>query len=684
MTDLLAAEGTLSRDRDDAGKVAELTEIVDQLRADFKARDALYDDIDKVIYGEVPVLIPEAYQEYAEEVRSPLPIHITNTITAAMTVNPPTTQFLPVGFGDTHQENATLREHFFDASWRRQEDEADSQLFRKFMHALITKGEGVLKTTERSKSAFSGYDTYSRTLQEALDSDEYRHLDQREKDTLYHGKTEEYKKGRAGYPITTVDVPPETYYYLRGAGGVTCVAEVKRVPYLETLAKYAMGLDGNGKVCPAAMGMPIADWHRVMSKVRTLLMVEFWTHKDVSYLLLGPGDTASGSGKLGRGQLVKSFRHGYGDPVTKSLRGPYFQAQGVTTSSRQPDRTGLSVIYGFLPLFPLLDRLLTARGANATLTAYASFKRLQPPTAGLPDSDYGRDGTEKRVGSPEVIEPGTIYPYDVGPIEMPEGGRELDKMLGEVRGLIELALPSVVQGVVDTTDSGYALNQAVHLAMIAWSPIVSNAERALAKRVGFESWLIENKVMETVYCWGEPPKGKNKRGGDAGWLGIGPDELNGVHRYKVRLDPDTPSNRVIDVRQHAEMVVQGFETKAMAIEELGGNPDEVERGLLLEMLKADPAILDRMKQGVFQQLALADQRRLAEAAPPAPPADPGAALGQTGQVYQPGQEGMPLVPTPAGAVTGAGVGSGLPANPAGMAGGVPNAPGAALPLPGQM
>lgn len=677
MTDLIERPATLSEPRtDEAGVVAQVTEIIDQLRTDFKPRDDKYAEIDQVIYGETPIDIPEAYQEFAEEVRSPLALHITNTITAALTVNAPTVRFQPAAFGDSAQTNATLREHFFEASWKRQEDEADSQLFRKFMHALITKGEGVLKTTERTKTAWAGYDAYSKTLLERLDKEE---KDPAKRDRRYDQDTEEYKRGRAPYPICTVDVPPECFYYLRGDGGLTCVAEVKRVPYYETLAKYEMGLDRNGKVVPmaAAQAAPVQEWGKVMSRVRSLLMVEFWTWDQCRYILLGPGDVASGSHSLGKGKLVRSFRHGYGDPITKTLKGPYFQAMGVTTSQRAPDKMGLSVIYGFLPLFPMLDRILTARGANAALTMYAAFARADANDGGLADpAGYGSDGTGRRREPVRVI-PGEVFPYGVKPVEMPEAGREVDKFIAFIREMIELAHPSVLQGVMDTTDSGYALNQAVHLAKISWNPIIDNAERALGRRVGFESMLIEKKIMESVTVFGEPAKNGRKTA-DAGWLSIGPDDLNGLHRYEVRLSPETPSNRIIDVRTHAEMVKQGFETVAQAIEELGGNPDEVERGRLLEMLKQDPAILERMKQGVFAELALADQQALAGAEAKTglgPPA--GGELQGMGQVFQPGQGGQPLTPTMPG------VSPGIPASPAGAPAGIQGPPQNAMPLPGQ-
>ena len=86
----------------------ETTEAVNQLRKDFSERDALYRDIDDILFGRVPIDIPAAYRKTAIEVRTPLANHIANTVTAALSINPFTIQFRPVGFGDTYQQNATL------------------------------------------------------------------------------------------------------------------------------------------------------------------------------------------------------------------------------------------------------------------------------------------------------------------------------------------------------------------------------------------------------------------------------------------------------------------------------------------------------------------------------------------------------------------------------------------------
>ncbi len=676
--------------REDDHRVGALTDIIEQLRQDFAERDRLYRGIDDLLYGQVPVEIPDAYRKTAIEVRSPLAVHITNTITAALSVNPFTLQFEPTGFGDSRQENATLREHFFEASWQRQETEARRRLFRLFMHSLVTKGEGVLKTVERSKRAWSAYSRYSASLLTQLEAD--GELDTDSRDRLYDRKTEAYKR-QMPYPIATTDVLPETFYYLKGEDGFTVCAEVKELPYLDALDRYRATLDAGGRVVrvpegvdPAAVGLPRSEWAATMGSVRTLKMVEVWDCDEVGYLLLGPGQVKSQAG-LARGTLVKRLRHGYGDPFLRTLRGPYFHALGLTTASRLPHRAGLSVLYGFLDLFPLLDSLLTIKGNAAFQFGFPTYKESAPGGSGLAASvrsaaavQRGLDGTEQEAERLRV-NPGDVLPFDVSPIDAPRTGLALEAMVAEVRGFLELALPSIVQGVISGDESGYALNQAAHLARLAWDPIIGNAEIALGERTGFESWLIERKIGEAVYVWGEPPQ-RGKRSANAGWLSVGPDDLAGVHRYRARLEPETPSNRVIEARLHESLLKLRLESPDQATEAMGNNPDEVRRAWLLEELRNDPVVRERLKQRVWEKLGTLDQKRLRggpnELDVVAAEQARLAAAGTTpqdgvGQVYSPGN-GMPLTPTPPGAVTGV---------PPGVVPGVQGPPAQAVGLPGQ-
>jgi hypothetical protein len=690
----------------DLRRGAEASELITQLRLDFEARDRLYERTDDVLWSRYPLNVPDNYRTTSTEVRSPLAHNIVSTISAALSVNPPQVNFEPLGSSQQAQANAELREHALEATWARQEQESKRQLLRLFIYSLISKGEGVLKTTERT-SRWRGYTQMSNRLREDLAGD--ADLTEEERRQRHDQGTERYKQGEP-YPITTTDVPPECFYYWRTLDGDRYIAEVADVPYLEVLDRFRAGLSPGGDVVPEeGMGLPRSEWARVMAGTSTITVAELWDYRACRTLLLGPGQgsarSSAGSGGFGRGTLVKHYRHRYGDPYLKTLRGPYFHALGITTASRLPERAGLSVLYPFLSLFPALDSYLTIQSNAAYLTGFPAFKRNQPPGATLAatlgglspqTSPFGRDGSEAdALAAVSRIEPGAIYPWDISAVEMPRAGVDIDKIIDAIRGFLELALPSTVQGIVGGDTSGYALNQAAHLARLAWDPIVANAEVALSERTGFESWLIEHCIGETVYAWGQKPTGRGpSRGagaasGPSGWVGLGPAELKGSHRYTVKLDPETPSNKALEIRSHVEMMQAGLETTAMAIEALGGDPGEVERGLIVENAKRSDFIQKMLMQRIQQRLGMGEAQALQSigAGPDgmpagipglAPPAGPGMPPGMAPGMAPPGLPGV-------GGEAGLGPGVLGPSGPGGGLPGMVQAPGQGMPLmqPGQ-
>ena len=618
-------------------KFGMIQDIVQQLRDDFRDRDALYTALDNIVFQQNEVVIPDNYRKTAIEVKSPLAPHIANTITAALSTNPPNVQFDPVSFGDAAQANSTLREKFFEAAWRRQEEEAQRPLFRPFMHALVVKGEGILKTVERTKKSWSKYTRDQVKLRDILDQDET--LDEDQKDKLYNSQTDEWKR-TLPYPITTTDVPPDTFYYVKNEDGFTFCCEVKTVPFYETLERFNASVDEKGRIlAPSdyrATGLPRHEWATAFGstvpgrsqwqgrgRVKPLTMVEAWDANEVTYILYGPGQVTRGGKRLGRGTVVKSMKHKYGDRITGTLRGPYFQALGITTHSRLPEHAGLGILFGFMELFPLLDSLLTIQSNAAFLYGFPAFKETAPQGPTL-QGPFGNDGAEG--GSDKTrIEPGTLYPRDIAPVDMPKSGVDLDKTVQWVRQFIELALPNVVQGMVGQDQSGWAITQASQLARLGWQPLVDNAQFALSRRQGFESWLIQNRVREDISVWGETPANYSTARARQGWLTVGPEDLNGIHRYRVRLQPETPADRIQQIRTHKELLSLRLEGWNEAVTEMGGNPDEVEAAWLLYDLKQDPVIKAELKKRTLKELGLMDEESMQKANTEARAVQPGPA-----------------------------------------------------------
>lgn len=685
-------------------------DLVSSLQETFAPRDRLYRELDEIIYLKRKPYVPKNYRKTTVSVRSPMALHMVNSVTAALSVNSPVVGYDPIGLGDEPVENAQLRQAFFAASWRRQEEEAGRQTFRRFMHSLVGKGAAVVKTMERTKTAWASYDKYLKSLTNEMKDPKgpYAGWSTNEKDKYYDLSSEEFKRGQA-YPIVSTDIPPESFYYVQGEGGFSTCVEVKMVPFYSTLVKYKAAMGADGSVVSAAVGQPESEWGRVMRGEQMLKLVEIWDWDTVSYILQGPGNIGFSdkhTNKTPTGQLVRVFRHGYGNKDTKTLRGPYFHTFGITTSSRDPALEGLSILFGYLDLFPLLDSLMTIQSNSAFMTGFAAYKRKLPPqsiisSAAVMDDTDGVDGLQQeRIGEAEPLIPGEIYPYDLEPINQPRSGADLGAMVGLVRSMLEMALPTAATGQISGDTTGYALNQAQHLASLAWDPIVKGAEACWSARTSFESWLIENRINETVSVWGDSADrriGKKQVSkAEAGWLTIGPKDLHGIHRYKVELKPETPSNEVIEIRKHQQLIAMRAETPAMMRAALGFDPLEVEKGWMLEDIKNDPHVQEVFKQRVWQALGTIDKRNLGGVTPPAGP--PSGAAQQPIQIPQgamvPGMTQAPSIalqggPAPGAAPTAAPSPQQAQLHPgqppgtvSGQPGGVRNLPGAHQPVPG--
>src|SRR5262249_35150082 len=149
-------------------------------------------------------------------------------------------------------------------------------------------------------------------------------------------------------------------------------------------------------------------------------------------------------------------------------------------------------------------------------------------------------------------------------------------------------------------------------------PIVKNAQATLGMRVGFESWLIEHHIAEDVYAWAEEEPAKAGRGARrfqgmtrSGWIKLGPEDLNGVHRYQDDLDISTPSDDVVKTRAIAEKLQLQLMTWEDACREMGGNPDEVEHSNLLRQMKQSPPIMNQLQELVMQKLGSIQAQHLA-------------------------------------------------------------------------
>lgn len=613
----------------------------------YRRRDTLYRRIREIRFLEDVVKVPPAYMEMAVESKSGFPHEIVSKITAALSVNPSSVTFDPTTIGDEAIQNATRRKRWSEGARERQERDADRRHLRMVIDAAVTYGMGVMKSVYRP-DAWSSYNKFVRDTDASLDekygayfSPDDNRLRDRERE--FDRQTEDYKKG-APFPIKTTDVHPMDFYRWKGEDGATHDFEWKSVPLLE-LKKYGLAPSRSNELSlvldDSEMGMPMHDWKSFFGGKR-LSIVEHWTRETCEKLLVVSGIDEKGSSildaqALGRATIARRTKNPYG-------RSPYFPTFGVSTSDNDPAYEGVSVLFGVLHLFPLLDSLLTMKSGNAYLSNWAAYQERPSPLANsLTAAPFGADGTEE--SEVQTIEPGHIYKANIDPIQLPETSKDMAEMIGQIINMLDRVLPPITQGMSGGGDQyGVAVNQLITAARLAWDPIVDNLEFMLAAQTGFWWWLVENRIKEKVYV--EEPTRRGVRGAQArGWTALGPDDINGRYRCIVKLDPVLPTNKILELRYHVEMTKAGFETEAMATEAMGGNPDEVEEGRLIEELKRDPAIRAQLRTNTLRYILgkrskSADLEAAAQGVlgdnMPMPGAEPNA-MGNAMNPQQPGQ-----------------------------------------------
>ena len=167
--------------------------------------------------------------------------------------------------------------------------------------------------------------------------------------------------------------------------------------------------------------------------------------------------------------------------------------------------------------------------------------------------------------------------------------------------------PSVLFGVPpDGNASGYLLNQLINTARVSFQQIARHAEQALERIVQLMWRLVETRIGETVFVF--------EAEDDHGWIGLGPQDIDGYHAVRVRLDPLGPADDVAQGTLAASLVGARLASRRWAMREKLGIEDAetVEDEILLDELIDAPEIrtaIAREALGPGRTTAHAQQRK---------------------------------------------------------------------------
>lgn len=529
---------------------AYLRELEEQLLAEFSERNARVERLRRLRHMETPVDIPPAYRTSAREVRTPLAREQLKRVIGSLTANRPLVHVPPAEPTEAARASADLRARWTNAALRRMDSEAARDVFGMLVDAMVADGAGVLKLLY----APDRWAAYPR-----------RSTDPDESAETFLQRAERFKKS-ARFPLAWRDVDVTTFYPLEGEDGLEACLEIAERPRHLVQRRYGLITDkrtgrlvpagGDAQTDPDPVGAPLVG-ARPTSRV-----VEYWDDEYFAYLV--------------DGHLVRRGRHGYGAM-------PYVHAYGDQTPSRDPAKAGVSMLASMEYLVPLLDQLLTMKQNALFLYAYptpkiTNFSPIDPSLA--------NDGRPRALD----FRPGEILPLypgeDLSFLQWQGAPPDLDELIAQTRAMIDQAgAPSVLFGVPpDGNTSGYLLNQLINTARVSFQQIARHAEQALEQIVRLMWRLLETRIGEPVFVF--------EAEDEQGWIGLGPQDIDGYHAVRVRLDPLGPADDVAQGTLAASLVSARLASRRWAMREKLGIEDAetVEDEILLDELIDTPEV----------------------------------------------------------------------------------------------
>ena len=541
-----------------------LRELEEQLLAEFGERNARIERLRRLRHMETPVDIPPAYRSSAREVRTPLAREQLKRVIGSLTANRPLVHVPPAEATEAARAGADLRARWTNAALRRMDSEAARDVFGMLIDAMVADGAGVLKLLY-APDRWAGYPRRSAHSGQSADA--------------FLQRAERFKKS-ARFPLAWRDVDVTTFYPLEGEDGLEACLEIAERPRHLVQRRYGLITDKrSGRLVPPggddqSESGPVGAPH--VGARPTARVVEYWDDEYFAYLV--------------DGHLVRRGRHGYGAI-------PYVHAYGDQTPSRDPAKAGVSMLASMEFLIPLLDQLLTMKQNALFLYAYPTPKITNFTPI---DPNLANDGRPRALD----FRPGEILPLyqgeDLTFLQWQGTPPDLDELIAQTRAMIDQAgAPSVLFGVPpDGNASGYLLNQLINTARVSFQQVARHAEQALERVVQLMWRLVETRIGETVFVF--------EAEDDHGWIGLGPQDIDGYHAVRVRLDPLGPAGDVSQGTLAASLVGARLASRRWAMRQKLGIEDAetVEDEILLDELIDAPEIRTAIVREALAQAGL--------------------------------------------------------------------------------
>jgi len=536
-----------------------VSRLLEEFQREFEGLHIKMNEIEQLRHYEDPIQLPTGEKSSGLEVRIGATSELIENIKASLTANAPNVVYTTLRTGDPASENTSKRESFWGRFLKR-----NAAFRRDLVDAQAGLGVGIIKGVY-----------YPWPKKE-------RKRNKGESDKDYKDRTRALKR-KWGPPFRVITIHPLTFYCHRGPENEIIEAiEHAWKSKREVYPAYGLDTDAELRAYPESLsaevvqgvaaieGQPDQNIRPMASGLDTssmVLVTEYYRAKSLYskgiyqvYL---------------NGRLVHQE---VGDPSCK-----YFLCIGRTTSSKDPDKLGISVAEGFRHNEPLINRSLTRMGEAVDLLVRKRLT-LEVPDTFIPEEVQATGGAE---GESNDLVPKTYKFSAEKSTTLPPGSKVVDPFEGvdSVFGAmpyIQLLMQIMGQHGVSpifkgeppgAAGSGYRDNSLYMMAKSQFEYLIESYSNCLVSLI---EWLEEQTVSRARQeIW-------------EGDLSLTPKAIREFPvTINVDIDPLLPQNLIVEGQFYDRMHTQGHITRR-TMQEKGLRIDQPEmetRGRWLEDLQ---------------------------------------------------------------------------------------------------
>ncbi|KKL20907.1 hypothetical protein LCGC14_2450770, partial [marine sediment metagenome] len=484
----------------------------------------------KLRHGLIAAHVPPSHKEIVPEVTSKEANEVLARLVAILSAVYPTWVYHPDGLGPQAGLRASGLSHFARSMFLGIEDKSLVPIVRILNDQQLGYGGGLLKVIDR----------FDRWANLPVQQDD-------ESDKDYAHRVRLFKA--ANIPFDIVIPEYNSLYYDLTVDGLVRVAESRRVSVFDIASEFGGHYDDKQKQLSVPVEVPNPDYdpedpdspellYRTVAikATREVDYLEYW-NKDEGRVVYAVNDTPI------RGNHIKEI--------------PYFLALGEVTSSPDPGRMGLPVLYN---AFEAFLRKLNLRGMEDAFLYKHGFARLvhytsdEPPGAGEPDLP-DQEEEEEVIG--ELLE--ARHNKEDWKYLLPANVSELfaHAIMDTEKEIQDTAMADVLTGRMPPSGTtGYLMSQVNIAAVSKYVPILTHAARAIRGATLYMIRRIDAELESEVVVHAQLDESTDKP-----FFFYKPKSSRGNENLDVRIDAPLPSDQISKTQWLVALNEKGYVSK---------------------------------------------------------------------------------------------------------------------------